>query len=151
MVQGYHSQTLLKSSIYNRARYSHLVGSVNRARFAARVHHWKAESIEKVRAFATVREPEPESTSQSNQYGDGSDRRAAVDAFLRACNQESNLETVLIRKHIWLAVKHANGRQFQYWQSCNPKATGQNDQDFRRILAMNPVDFVSLVKKMNIF
>jgi hypothetical protein len=54
------------------------------------------------------------------------------------------------RRHVWLAVGHTAARQFQFWQASDPKATAQDDQNFRRILAMSPADFEALLKKKGI-
>ena len=75
-------------------------------------------------------------------------RRAAVDAFLLRCRQETSLSAT--RKHIWKAVGHKTARQFQFWQANDAKATLQDDKNFRRILAKNPVDFESMLTKKGI-
>jgi hypothetical protein len=73
--------------------------------------------------------------------------RAAVDAFLGQCNREANSSVKVIRKHIWRAVGHKNARQFEYWQAGSAEATGADKQNFGRVLDMNPVNFVELLKK----
>jgi hypothetical protein len=78
----------------------------------------------------------------------GTNRRAAVDAFLLRFRQETAFRAH--RNHIWRAVGHTRARQFEFWQGCDPKATAQDDQNFRRILGMNPSDFESLLKKKRI-
>jgi hypothetical protein len=80
--------------------------------------------------------------------GKGTDRRAAVDAFILKCNQETALKVT--RKHIWRAAQHKTARQFQYWQASDPKATTQDDQSFRRILVMSTKEFIALLKKKNV-
>lgn len=81
---------------------------------------------------------------QSAEAEHGGDRRAAVDAFIRKCEQQ--LSRKLNREDIWRAAKHKTARQFQYWQKSDPKATAQDNRNFRRILAMNPTDFETLLK-----
>ena len=76
------------------------------------------------------------------------DRRARVNDFLRKCNDAGSPRR-LIRKDIWRAAGHTKGRQFQYWQNSDLKATKSDDQNFRRILEMNPDEFVALVKRMD--
>jgi hypothetical protein len=71
--------------------------------------------------------------------------RAAVDAFILKCEQA--ISPKVNRKHIWRAAGHTTARQFQFWQASDPKATVQDAQNFRRILAMNPTDFEALLKK----
>jgi hypothetical protein len=78
----------------------------------------------------------------------GTDRRPIVDAFILKCSGELSLK--VNRKHIWRAAGHSTARQFQFWQACDPKATAQDDQNFRRILAMNPTEFEALLKKKGI-
>jgi hypothetical protein len=76
------------------------------------------------------------------------DRRATVDAFILKCNQETSMKVT--RKHIWRAAGHKAARQLQFWQVSDPKATTQDDQNFRRILAMSPDAFVDLLHKKGI-
>jgi hypothetical protein len=71
-----------------------------------------------------------------------------VDEFLRRCTQETKLKAT--RKHIWQVALHGSPRQFQYWQASSPKATKQDDLNFRRILEMKPTDFETLLKKKGI-
>lgn len=71
-------------------------------------------------------------------------RREAVDAFLRKCKQETPVHVT--RGHIWRLAGHQTPRQFQFWQASDPKATTQDDQNFRRILGMNSQAFVDLLK-----
>ena len=71
-----------------------------------------------------------------------------MDAFILKCEQEISLK--VIRAYIWRAAGHKTARQFQFWQASDPKATAQDDQNLRRILAMNPTDFESLLKKKGI-
>ena len=37
--------------------------------------------------------------------------------------------------------------EFQFWQANDPKATLQDDQNFSRLLAMKPEDFVQLLRR----
>jgi hypothetical protein len=76
------------------------------------------------------------------------DRRAAIDAFILKSKQETSLKVT--RTSIWRAAGHSTARQFQFWQASDPKATAQDDKNFRRILAMNPADFEALLKKKSI-
>jgi hypothetical protein len=88
------------------------------------------------------------SKSPAHPDSDATDRRRTVDAFLLTCKEETALKA--IRAHIWRAADHRSGRQFQYWQACDQKATAQDDQNFRRILAMKPTDFEALLRKKHI-
>jgi hypothetical protein len=81
----------------------------------------------------------------ANTMHGGTDRSAAVDRFLQNCSEETTLKPY--RKYIWQAAGHTRPRQFQFWQASNPKATAQDDQNFRRILAMRPTDFEALLKR----
>jgi hypothetical protein len=76
---------------------------------------------------------------------DAGSRRAEVDAFILKCKQETSLNVT--RGHIWRLAGHQAPRQFQFWQASDPKATAQDDHNFRRILAMTPQAFVDLLKK----
>ena len=78
------------------------------------------------------------------------DLSAIVDTFLERCNQEPDLDEKIIRKHIWRAVGHKHARQFQYWQSGSDKATDEDDRNFRRILSMEPRDFIALLKQKHL-
>jgi hypothetical protein len=90
---------------------------------------------------------ELEPATDSLQMG-GSQRRAAVDVFIQKCRQETSLNAT--RTHIWRAVGHRSPRQFQFWQASGPKATAQDDRNFRRILAMKSTEFVALLKTKGI-
>ena len=75
----------------------------------------------------------------------GTDRRAQVDAFLAGCNQAAPKK--INRKHVWQAAGHKGARQFQFWQASDEKATMQDDQNFSRLLAMKPAEFIALLQK----
>lgn len=86
---------------------------------------------------------------------EASERRALVDSFLLTCRQEVPLNVT--KTHIWRAAGHATARQFQHWQAGKDRppgtkhgATGEDDKNFRRILAMQPGDFVELLHKKGI-
>lgn len=93
-------------------------------------------------------EPEQSATAGKVGTGEGTYRRAAVDAFILKCTQGTRLKAT--RTHIWRMAGHSGPRQFQFWQASDPKATAQDDQNFRRILAMDPTDFEALLKKKGI-
>jgi hypothetical protein len=116
-------------------------------RFEARYRHWAAEAIERVQRESK--------RAVNGTNGTGEDRRAVVDGFLLQCKQETPLKAT--RTHIWRAVGHTRPRQFQYWQAGQGRlpgtsrgATEEDDRNFRRILAMEPEDFVALLKKKGI-
>ncbi len=73
-------------------------------------------------------------------------RRAAVDEFLLRCNQEPDLSTKVLRKHIWKAVGHSRPRQFQYWQNGSDKATDADEKNFSRIVCGPPAKFIGILK-----
>ena len=74
-------------------------------------------------------------------------RRERVDDFLARCNREYTGPGKLIRKDIWTQAYHKTGRQFQYWQKEDARATKTDDKNFERILAMSPCDFAAAVAK----
>ena len=74
-------------------------------------------------------------------------RALIVDAFLLRCNERVDAGTKVIRKHIWGAIGHRQPRQFQYWQAGDGQATEEDDQNFRRILSMEPSDFIAILKQ----
>jgi hypothetical protein len=82
--------------------------------------------------------------------GPETDRSVTVDEFLMRCNNVPGLGEKILRKHIWMSVGHKYPRQFQYWQSCDPRATGEDDKNFSRKLAMRPVDFVAELQRMKL-
>jgi len=103
----------------------------------------------------TIKTQDLAETVPSN--GDGTDRRALVDAFVLKCRQETLVK--VLKKHLWLAVGHKTPRQFQHWQAGVDRPPGSksargasrmDDQNFRRIVAMKPAEFVELLQKMNI-
>jgi hypothetical protein len=75
-----------------------------------------------------------------------SDRRARVRAFLGACRREFP-DIKFSRMLIWKSARHAASRQFEYWQANSPKATRADDDNFNRVLAMNPRRFVEILKE----
>ena len=89
-------------------------------------------------AQAQARKPASETNLTRN-------RKEQVDSFLQSCN--ALLETKLSRKHLWRGAGHTTDRQFQFWQANDPKATLQDDQNFSRLLAMKPEDFVQLLRR----
>lgn len=128
---------------------------------------WRARQV--VLAMAKQRTPDEHKTAQgrhSERSGpaaverrqtldstipvavDGQDRRATVDAFILKCKERLSLK--ITRTHIWRAVGHEAARQFQYWQSSNPKVTAEDKKNFRRILEMNPIEFEALLRKKRI-
>jgi hypothetical protein len=114
----------------------------------ARVQQWTKDGYKRLvsRGDRPTRTDSRPAVSVTN--GGGAHPRAAVDAFILKCNQEISLK--VNRRHVWLAVGHTAARQFQFWQASDPKATAQDDQNFRRILAMSPADFEALLKKKGI-
>jgi hypothetical protein len=75
-------------------------------------------------------------------------RSAQVSAFLVACNR--SCQTRLRRRHIWLLVGHARGRQFEYWQACSEKATAGDNRNFVRVLGLSPEDFIDQLKRKHL-
>ena len=82
-------------------------------------------------------------------------RRAAVDAFLSRCQQD--LPSKITRQHISRAAGHTTPRQFQFWQAGKDRlpgttrgATTTDERNFRRLLNMNPVEFLALLKRKGI-
>jgi hypothetical protein len=108
----------------------------------ARTHHWENRGGDKSPQVNV--QPLDTTKAQENPP----DRPALIDAFILKCRKETSLKAT--RTQIWRAVGHKTPRQFQYWQASDPKATAQDDQNFRRILAMEPTDFVELLKKLGI-
>jgi hypothetical protein len=99
-------------------------------------------------ATATPPDELPQETDAPTSPLEDKNRRAAVDGFILRCRQETPVQ--VIRTHIWLAAGHKTARQFQRWQASDPKATKQDDDNFRRILAMKPADFVGLLKNKGV-
>jgi hypothetical protein len=100
-------------------------------------------------ATAASKPNEPQSSGVANDGG--MNRRAEVDDFLNRCNKVARVK--IKRAHIWRAAKHAKARQFQYWQAGQDRlprktrgATAEDELNFRRILAMNPADFIELLE-----
>ena len=74
-------------------------------------------------------------------------RKAAVEAFLSACNRVSQQR--ILKKHISQAMGHGTVRSFQYWLEMKgpPKETLACDQNVRRVLAMSIPDFLALLRR----
>lgn len=113
-----------------------------RALLEARKSHYLSQAIK-----ASLK-AESNSNDRTASGDSGGNRRAAVEAFILKCQQETSLK--VSRTHIWKAAGHSTARQFQFWQASDPKATAQDDQNFRRILAMKPTDFIALLRKKGI-
>ena len=74
-------------------------------------------------------------------------RRERVDDFLARCNREYTGPGKLIRKDIWTLAHHKTGRQFQYWQKEDARATKHDDKNFEDILARSHHDFAAAVTR----
>ena len=74
------------------------------------------------------------------------ERRTQVDEFLRDCNRVASLPREITKTDIWRSVGHKSPRQFQHWQAADDDATGADDVNFGRTLAMHPTEFVALLK-----
>ncbi len=92
----------------------------------------------------------PSGRNESSEKHPQADRSDSVDAFLRACNEVSGPEVKILRKHIHLAAGHSKPRQFQRWQARDPESTDADEENFGRLLAMEPSRFVALLKKKGI-
>jgi hypothetical protein len=83
--------------------------------------------------------------SPVSQPSEKRNRRGQVDKFLAECSAIS--ECRIFRKHIWLLAGHSKGKQFEYWQSGDPKATRVDDRNITRILQMTPSVFIAALKR----
>jgi hypothetical protein len=79
-------------------------------------------------------------------------RRQLVDTFLARCNEVSTVR--IGRRHIWRFIAHSHARQFEYWQAGDDRspgttrgATEQDDQNIRRVLSMQPEEFLSQLRQ----
>jgi hypothetical protein len=75
-------------------------------------------------------------------------RRTQVDTFLQNCNTLSRVR--IRRRHLWLSAGHSSGRQFEYWQRSDRRATGADEHNFGRILRMRPGDFLALLQQKHL-
>jgi hypothetical protein len=66
-----------------------------------------------------------------------------VEEFLERCNAVSVAK--IGKHHVWKAAGHKTPTQFQRWQRGDDNATDADEQNFRRILAMQPKDFLRLL------
>jgi hypothetical protein len=119
--------------------------------FAAEISEWhsrllQAEVEQNDHSIPDQREPTtPEAqTKESCAHA----RRSSVDRFLSECNKHSKMR--IRRRHIWLAVGHSKGRQFEHWQACDEEATESDDTNFPRVLRMKPEQFVALLKEKHL-
>jgi hypothetical protein len=113
------------------------------ARIKSEPHNAYRAALDENEGRPEAPETEPEAQpgeSTPKSEGEMSDckarRRASVDTFLQQCNRQSSAP--IRRRHIWLSVGHSKGRQFEYWQGCDPKATMEDHGSFGRILRMKP-------------
>jgi len=77
-----------------------------------------------------------------------SSRRATIDQFLEACSSIGPYK--INRTHMWKAAGHTQARQFQHWQAADGHATDADEVNFRRILSMQPAEFVTLLKRKGV-
>jgi hypothetical protein len=120
-----------------------------RQRLSGPIQEWKGKRLQMVTARSKntprlTKAPAHE-TVTDDVAARSCTRSSEVDDFLRRCNDSS--PTRIRRNHIWKSVGHSKGRQFEYWQSCNEKATGEDDLNFNRIIRMKPEDFVEILRK----
>ncbi len=73
------------------------------------------------------------------------DRKKRVEHFLERCNGLS--ATRILKGHLWRAIGHSQAREFMYWQACDDKVAKAAAVNFERILAMEPRDFIALLKR----
>ena len=66
-------------------------------------------------------------------------RRSIVDRFLERVAEQANI--LARRKDIGVVARHKTMRQFYFWQSCDPKATKQDNITFPRIVRMSSTEF----------
>lgn len=76
------------------------------------------------------------------------DPRAMVEVFLARCGEVATFR--LYKKYIWMLAGHKTARQFQHWQASDERSTRSDDQNFRRILSMEPGAFIAELKKRRI-
>ena len=112
-------------------------------------HNPPAEEPLSVRSVDAVAPTDPtpvpfDLAAQDLETNEG--RKAAVEAFLSACNRVSQQR--ILKKHISQAMGHGTVRSFQYWLEMKgpPKETLACDQNVRRVLAMSIPDFLALLR-----
>jgi hypothetical protein len=89
--------------------------------------------------------PGPAEPATGALPGEGESLRQQVDRFIERVRVKTGRR--ITRANIWRAVGHRSSRQFEYWQARSPKATTQDNTNFRRILGMDPNKFVELLPR----
>jgi hypothetical protein len=74
----------------------------------------------------------------------GTDRAQQVMDFLGRCN-ELEVSRKIRKNDIWRYASHRQPRQFQLWQ--RGEGTMADEQNFSRILAMQPSEFIAALQK----
>jgi hypothetical protein len=98
----------------------------------------KAQGKELARLESQADQPAAAANKSGGAIG-AEDRFAIVEEFLSRVQREAYPKAN--KTHVWKLAGHTTGRQFYYWQAGDPKATVQDDQNFRRILALSPAKF----------
>ena len=114
-------------------------------RVEGRIAYWQAEALTQQNISSIGPSPASEKVDEADCRAL---RLAQVNAFLRACNERSKKR--IYKRHIWLAVGHTKGRQFEHWQACDDEATEADDRNFPRILGMKPEDFMALLEQKSL-
>jgi hypothetical protein len=94
--------------------------------------------------YGAVRVIPSNTTGTDEKVESKSEHRAEVDAFLCECNKLS--DTRIHRRHIWRSVGHSKGRQFEYWQANDARATNADHSNFGRILREGPEKFLAMLR-----
>ena len=76
--------------------------------------------------------------------GGGTDRRAAVDAFIAKLSDAGRKIT---RKQIWTVAGYTNATEFERFQRDDNRTTQSAAAAFNRVLNMKPEDFIGLLDK----
>lgn len=75
-------------------------------------------------------------------------RKAAVDRLLAEANKHTQVK--IIRKHLHLAMKHRQPRQFQYWQSMDKQATVDTNTRMIEMLRGGGEELVALLERQRL-
>ena len=103
---------------------------------------WRQFETELLRVVESQSEPGSDRAPEEGT----TDLRTLVDDFLQ--NFRMATDGKITRKQIWQAAGHKTGRQFEFWQSGSPKATREDDRNFRRLLNLQPQEFADLLQRL---
>ena len=137
--------------------WSRFIGRIHTA-ISRRAVHWLAAHAERAVQGGFPKANQADTTEPSGDEstgtepgpavrgtnGNGTDRRAAIDAFMLKVNEAGRKIT---RKDIWTAAGYKNRTEFERFQRGDKRTTRAASSSFNRVLRMTPEHFIRALEK----